>query len=131
MPKPSAPKTVETLRHEADKRTNIPTAEYESLVRRSEVDRKRDEAQIDLFSDFNGIPEGADKTEFYQHEPNWSNRLIVGDSLQIMASLAEPRGASAASSSAFASTCLTASSSTPTSSDRLRLNAPRLCLVAY
>jgi adenine-specific DNA-methyltransferase len=36
MPKPSAPKTVETLRHEEDKRANIPSAEYESLVRKEE-----------------------------------------------------------------------------------------------
>jgi adenine-specific DNA-methyltransferase len=45
--------------------------------------------QIDLFGDFNGIPEGVDKTEFYQHDQNWSNRMILGDSLQVMASLAE------------------------------------------
>src|SRR5947209_9308606 len=47
---------------------------------------------FDLFSDFNGIPEGADKTEFYQHDQNWSNRMILGDSLQVMASLAEREG---------------------------------------
>ena len=33
-----------------------------------------------------------DKTEFYQHEQNWSNRMILGDSLQVMASLAEREG---------------------------------------
>ncbi len=49
-------------------------------------------AQPDLFADFNGIPEGVDKTEFYQHEQNWSNRMILGDSLQVMASLAEREG---------------------------------------
>ena len=49
-------------------------------------------AQIDLFGDFNGIPEGVDKTEFYQHDQNWSNRMILGDSLQVMASLAEREG---------------------------------------
>jgi adenine-specific DNA-methyltransferase len=48
--------------------------------------------QLDLFSDFNGVPEGAEKTEFYQHEQNWSNRMILGDSLQVMASLAEREG---------------------------------------
>jgi len=48
--------------------------------------------QNDLFSDFNGIPKGADKTEFYQHEQNWTNRMILGDSLQVMASLAEREG---------------------------------------
>ncbi len=48
--------------------------------------------QTDLFADFNGIPEGVDKTEFYQHDQNWSNRMILGDSLQVMASLAEREG---------------------------------------
>ena len=46
----------------------------------------------DLFSDFNGLPKGADKTDFYQHDQNWSNRMILGDSLQVMASLAEREG---------------------------------------
>ena len=46
----------------------------------------------DLFADFNGIPTGVDKTEFYQHDQNWSNRMILGDSLQVMASLAEREG---------------------------------------
>jgi adenine-specific DNA-methyltransferase len=46
----------------------------------------------DLFADFNGIPKDADKTEFYQHDANWSNRMILGDSLQVMASLAEREG---------------------------------------
>jgi adenine-specific DNA-methyltransferase len=46
----------------------------------------------DLFADFNGIPKGVDKTEFYQHDQNWSNRMILGDSLQVMASLAEREG---------------------------------------
>jgi len=49
-------------------------------------------AQPDLFADFNGIPQGVDKTEFYHHEQNWSNRMILGDSLQVMASLAEREG---------------------------------------
>ena len=47
---------------------------------------------LDLFSDFNGIPKGVDKTEFYAHDQNWSNRMILGDSLQVMASLAEREG---------------------------------------
>ncbi|MCE3269700.1 MAG: methylase [Ramlibacter sp.] len=46
----------------------------------------------DLFSDFNGVPRDADKTEFYAHDQNWSNRMILGDSLQVMASLAEREG---------------------------------------
>ncbi|MCA8332673.1 site-specific DNA-methyltransferase [Burkholderia cepacia] len=47
---------------------------------------------LDLFGDFNGLPEGADRTEFYQHEGHWQNRMVLGDSLQVMASLAEREG---------------------------------------
>ena len=46
----------------------------------------------DLFSDFNGLPSEDAKTEFYQHDANWSNRMVLGDSLQVMASLAEREG---------------------------------------
>ncbi len=49
-------------------------------------------AMADLFGDFNGLPEGADKTDFYQYDGNWQNRMILGDSLQVMASLAEREG---------------------------------------
>lgn len=144
-------KTIETILHEADKRKNIPTAEYQSVVhqdhtspkqvrypRNTDLDpqlvwRGKDEQdwsdlvvhapplyiqekvhpkalidgllretrlakvqnasfQTDLFHDFNGIPKGADKTEFYAHDQNWTNRMILGDSLQVMASLAEREG---------------------------------------
>jgi adenine-specific DNA-methyltransferase len=53
---------------------------------------KESGAQIDLFADFNGVAEGADRTDFYQHDQNWTNRMILGDSLQVMASLAEREG---------------------------------------
>ena len=46
----------------------------------------------DLFADFNGLPNLEATTEFYQHDQNWSNRMILGDSLQVMASLAEREG---------------------------------------
>jgi len=61
---------------------------------RSTRERQHEAGQItpDLFADFNGIPRGADKTDFYQHDQNWSNRMILGDSLQVMASLAEREG---------------------------------------
>ena len=144
-------KSVETLRHEDASRTNIPTAEYQSMIRQEEQSpirvayerRNRDldpqlvwrgkdaqdesdlvvnapplyiqekvhpkaliadlirqskenrepaEHQIDMFADFNGLPDGADRTEFYKHDANWSNRMILGDSLQVMASLAEREG---------------------------------------
>ncbi|MSP12158.1 MAG: site-specific DNA-methyltransferase [Chloroflexi bacterium] len=49
--------------------------------------------QLNLFADFNGGPaEFEQKVEFYQHEQNWTNRLILGDSLLVMASLAEKEG---------------------------------------
>ena len=48
--------------------------------------------QTDLFADFNGLPSAEAQTEFYQHDANWSNRMILGDSLQVMASLAEREG---------------------------------------
>lgn len=48
--------------------------------------------QPDLFADFNGLPSDGAKTEFYQHDGHWTNRMILGDSLQVMASLAEREG---------------------------------------
>jgi len=147
-PKKPASKSVEAIRHEADKRRLIPSAEQQPIVQREHeqprtiryprntdldpqlVWRGKDEqnwsdlvvhapplyiqekvhpkalvddllrqskqgapnTQFDLFNDFNGIPKGADKTEFYLHDQNWSNRMILGDSLQVMASLAEREG---------------------------------------
>ena len=43
----------------------------------------------DLFADFNGLASEAARLEFYAHDQHWSNRLILGDSLQVMVSLAE------------------------------------------
>jgi adenine-specific DNA-methyltransferase len=52
-----------------------------------------DNDQPNLFADFNGGPtEFAQKVEFYHHEQNWSNRLILGDSLLVMTSLAQKEG---------------------------------------
>jgi adenine-specific DNA-methyltransferase len=152
MAQKSIAKTVETLKHADATRKNIPTAEYQSvlkqeeqsplhvayerrnrdldpqlvwrgkdmqdwsdlvanapplyiqekvhpkvlvddLVRQTELARaQRPGAQLDLFADFNGLPSEEAKTEFYQHDQNWSNRMILGDSLQVMASLAEREG---------------------------------------
>ncbi|HLO48436.1 MAG TPA: site-specific DNA-methyltransferase, partial [Kamptonema sp.] len=55
-------------------------------------DASQDGIQLDLFADFNGLPKDATATEFYQHDANWTNRMILGDSLQVMASLAEREG---------------------------------------
>jgi len=69
-----------------------PKVLIDDLLRRTAVDKQAAELQTDLFSDFNGIPTEAAKTEFYQHDANWTNRMILGDSLQVMASLAEREG---------------------------------------
>ena len=47
-----------------------------------------DKPQLSLFDDFDGLS-GYEAVEYYQHAANWSNRMILGDSLQVMASLAE------------------------------------------
>ena len=149
--KPASKKSIETLTHDEASRKNIPTAEYQSVMRkeeqspirvayerrnrdldpqlvwrgkdeqdwsdlvvhapplyiqekvhpkvliddllkRTQTDEKADEGQFDLFADFNGLPDDDAKTDFYQHDANWSNRMILGDSLHVMASLAEREG---------------------------------------
>lgn len=52
----------------------------------------KDAPQFDMFADFNGLPDAEAATEFYQHDQHWSNRMISGDSLSVMASLAEREG---------------------------------------
>ena len=70
-----------------------PKALIDDLLRQTkEKEYATGQIMADLFSDFNGVPKGVDKTEFYQHDQNWSNRMILGDSLQVMASLAEREG---------------------------------------
>lgn len=72
----------------------------DDLKRRSDRAREeREEAEDnftpDLFADFNGI-DSEDEYQFYAHEHevegpqrNWANRMILGDSLLVMASLAQ------------------------------------------
>ena len=69
-----------------------PKVLIDDLRRQSEKTGKQQQAQFDLFADFNGLPSEAARTEFYQHDAHWSNRMILGDSLQVMASLAEREG---------------------------------------
>lgn len=69
-----------------------PKVLIDDLRRMSEAAAPQSGDTVDLFGDFNGLPEGADRTEFYQHEGHWQNRMILGDSLQVMASLAEREG---------------------------------------
>ena len=74
-----------------------PKALVDDLMRQSSRRRDEDAEGVqsgftDLFSDFNGLPSENAKTEFYQHDANWANRMVLGDSLQVMASLAEREG---------------------------------------
>ena len=50
--------------------------------------RPDEEPELALFDTFDGL-QGLQSVEFYRHAANWSNRLILGDSLQVMGSLAE------------------------------------------
>jgi len=66
-----------------------PQAIIDSLPRIEQADDK----QTDFFAAFNDLPaDFADRVDFYHHEGNWSNRLILGDSLLVMTSLAEKEG---------------------------------------
>jgi adenine-specific DNA-methyltransferase len=69
-----------------------PKVLIDDLLRQTRESQPAAGDQIDLFGDFNGIPQGVDKTDFYKHDQNWSNRMILGDSLQVMASLAAREG---------------------------------------
>ena len=69
-----------------------PKALIDDLQRRSQEREQAADEQLDLFADFNGLPDDNARTEFYRHDANWSNRMILGDSLQVMASLAEREG---------------------------------------
>ena len=74
-----------------------PKVLIDDLMRQSKENRDAvadgvQEGFADLFADFNGLPSEDAKTEFYQHDANWSNRMILGDSLQVMSSLGEKEG---------------------------------------
>jgi adenine-specific DNA-methyltransferase len=58
---------------------------------RAQAKKEKPEMQPQLFADFNGI-QFEDLIEFYQHDQNWTNRIILGDSLLVMTSLAEKEG---------------------------------------
>src|SRR5258706_12125818 len=52
-----------------------PKALIDDLLRQTRESAPDPAQQFDLFADFNGMAKGADKTEFYQHDQNWSNRM--------------------------------------------------------
>ena len=62
-----------------------------ALIEALRAEKAGAEAQLSLWGDFNGI-EFEELVEFYQHEQNWSNRMILGDSLLVMTSLSEKEG---------------------------------------
>ena len=66
-----------------------PRVIIENLRRTAE--RPEDEPELTLFDTFDGLDE-LELVDFYQHQANWSNRMILGDSLNVMASLAEREG---------------------------------------
>jgi adenine-specific DNA-methyltransferase len=65
-----------------------PKAIIDELKRRTNEKREAQAESPNLFADFNGL-EPDQRAEFYQHDQHWSNRMVLGDSLQVMASLAE------------------------------------------
>jgi adenine-specific DNA-methyltransferase len=77
----------------------VPVYIQEKIHPRALVENLRDtakpgevEPELQLFADFNGITDFDKKVDFYHHEGHWSNRMILGDSLLVMASLAEKEG---------------------------------------
>ena len=70
-----------------------PKVLIDDLLRQTKERAEQEQQETpDLFADFNGLPDHAALTEFYEHDANWSNRMILGDGLQVMASLAEREG---------------------------------------
>ena len=61
----------------------------QAIIENLRAHKQRESDQIELlFEGFDGL-DFNQKIEFYQHEQNWHNRFILGDSLAVMNSLAE------------------------------------------
>lgn len=65
-----------------------PQALVENLRKQSKVTPSNEIPSLFDFDDFDELDE-LSAVEFYQHEESWKNRMILGDSLQVMGSLAE------------------------------------------
>jgi len=65
-----------------------PRALVEDLRRTAAAGSGSEEPETLMFEGFDGLDE-LQQVEFYEHSAAWSNRMILGDSLQVMASLAE------------------------------------------
>ena len=69
-----------------------PRALIEDLRRQSARRKNQRAEQTDLFHDFNGLPVGWVEdaaANYYYDEGRWQNRMILGDSLLVMGSLAD------------------------------------------
>ena len=61
----------------------------QAIIENLRAQKRRDSEQTEmLFEGFNDL-DFNEKIEFYEHEQNWHNRFISGDSLAVMNSLAE------------------------------------------
>lgn len=70
-----------------------PKVLIDDLLRQTRQKRAEEGPEFpDLFADFNGLPEKEAATEFYTHDAHWQNRMILGDSLSVMASLSIREG---------------------------------------
>ncbi|WP_279070897.1 site-specific DNA-methyltransferase [Microbacterium lacticum] len=65
-----------------------PQALIENLKKQSSGRPSDEIPSLFDFDDFDEL-KGLENVEFYQHEESWKNRMILGDSLQVMGSLAE------------------------------------------
>jgi adenine-specific DNA-methyltransferase len=65
-----------------------PRALIESIRAQSRAAASDGTPSLFDFGDFDALDE-LESVEFYQHEESWKNRIILGDSLQVMGSLAE------------------------------------------
>ena len=55
---------------------------------RRTAQRPEDEPELSLFDTFDELDD-LERIDFYQHTDRWKNRMVLGDSLQVMASLAD------------------------------------------
>ena len=69
-----------------------PKAIIENLRKKTKEDQGEEIGQFSLFDDTWGVDTETDKMAFYQHDENWTNRMILGDSLLVMSSLANREG---------------------------------------
>ena len=70
-----------------------PKAIIEDIKRQSKKETvEKGKETPDLFANWPRELSFEDKIEFYQHDQRWTNRMILGDSLQVMTSLSEKEG---------------------------------------